>query len=266
MNQPVADNPAEIYEQRFVPALFQPWAERIACRAAIMPGHSVLDVACGTGVLACAARQLSGDSGAVTGLDINEQMLAVARRKSTCIDWRQGDAEELPFADASFDAVISQFGFMFFEDKARALRQMWRVLRPNGKMVVGVCSAIDHSPGYAVLAELLQRLFGVEIADAFRAPFSCGDRHALRIICEAAGLSQARVNRCEGQVRFPSIDALVSAERACAWTLGGLLDDAQFERLLIEATESLQPFVDADGMVNFSMPASLIEIEKSDAE
>jgi ubiquinone/menaquinone biosynthesis C-methylase UbiE len=257
-----ARSPAQVYEQFFVPALFRQWGVVIADMAGIAPGHRVLDVACGTGVLACAAAERVGADGAVTGLDPNDEMLAVARGKSARIEWRKGRAESLPFAEASFDRAASQFGLMFFEDKAAGLREMMRVLRPGGRLAAAVCDALDHSPGYAVLAELLQRLFGAAVADAFRAPFALGERKGLRSLCEQAGMPTAQVTRAEGTVRFRSIEALVSTERACVWTLGGLLDDRQFDRLLEEAEESLQPFVTADGAVAFQMPALVITADK----
>jgi SAM-dependent methyltransferase len=257
-----ARSPAQVYEAFFVPALFQPWGRVIADMAGVAPGHRVLDVACGTGVLACAAAERAGPSGVVIGLDPNDDMLAVAHGKSARIEWRKGRAESLPFAEASFDRVASQFGLMFFEDKAAGLREMMRVLRPGGRLAVAVCDALDHSPGYAVLAELLQRLSGATVADAFRAPFALGERHALRGLCGQAGLPSAQVMRAEGTVRFGSIAALVATERACVWTLGGLLDDRQFDRLLEEANESLQPFVSVDGDVAFSMPALVITADK----
>jgi ubiquinone/menaquinone biosynthesis C-methylase UbiE len=124
----------------------------------------VLDVACGTGVLACAAAASVGQSGVVVGLDPNADMLSVARQKRTDIEWGDGRAESLPFADENFDAVVSQFGFMVLEDRCVALREMMRVLRPGGRLAVAACDALDHSPGYAVLAELRHRLFGEELA------------------------------------------------------------------------------------------------------
>jgi ubiquinone/menaquinone biosynthesis C-methylase UbiE len=254
--------PAEIYEEMFVPALFAQWGPVLCQAARIGRGERVLDVACGTGILARAALERVGPEGKVAGLDPNPDMLSVARRGSDAIEWRDGKAEKLPFADASFDAVVSQFGFMFFEDRAAALREMMRVLFPGGRLAVAVCDAVEHSPGYAAFANLLQRLFGKDIADAFCAPFVLGDPERLRAICGEAGLADARIAQHTGAVRFSSIKALVSTERACVWTLGGVLDDSQFAKLLTESERALKPFVDASGGVTFDMPALIITATK----
>jgi SAM-dependent methyltransferase len=255
--------PAEVYDELFVPALFQQWGSIIADAARIRLGDKVLDIACGTGVLACAVVDRVGPQGTVAGLDPNTDMLSVARRKSTIVEWREGRAESLPYADESFDAVVSQFGFMFFDDRPAALREMMRVLRPGGRLAVAVCDTLDHSPGYAALARLLQQLFGDRIADAFRAPFVLGDPGRLLSICAAAGIADANVAQHHGSVRFASIKSLISTERACVWTLGGMLDDAQFGELLKEAEQALKPFVRTDGGIAFEMPALVVTASKA---
>lgn len=118
---------AEIYDEFFVPALFAPWPEPVLNAAKLGAGQTVLDVACGTGVLARAGVRRTGAAQRVTGLDLNDGMLAVARRHHPGIAWRQGRAEALPFEPEAFDAVVCQFGLMFFEDRPRALREMTRV-------------------------------------------------------------------------------------------------------------------------------------------
>ena len=250
-----AKTPAEIYDERFVPALFQQWGSVVCGAAGVSAGQRVLDVACGTGVLALAAAERVAPGGAVVGLDASSDMLGVARRKGGAIDWREGRAEALPFADASFDRVVSQFGLMFFADRAAALREMHRVLRPGGRMAVAVCDSLERCPGYATLAELLHRLFGERIAGAFRAPFALGDPDALLSLCRQAGINGAQVERYSGSVRFASIEAMISTERACVMTLGSLLDEAQFERLLSEARAALAPFAGREGQLSFEMPA-----------
>jgi SAM-dependent methyltransferase len=275
--------PAEVYEAEFVPALFGPFSAVVADAAGVGAGQRVLDVACGTGALARTVAARVGASGHVIGLDANPEMLAVARRLEPLIEWLDGRAEALPFADASVDAVVCQFGLMFFDDRVAALREMARVLIgapsalrapvlasgaaqrlvPGGRLAVAVCDAVERSPGYGALATLLHELFGTRVADAFRAPFAIGDAARLAGLARQAGLENARVLRRSAQVRFASVDALVSAERACIWTLGGLLDDAQFARLLHEARRVLASFVLADGSVAFEMPALLIVARKS---
>lgn len=255
--------PADVYEELFVPALFQQWGPIVVDVAQIMPGDRVLDVACGTGVLACVAADRVGPRGAVAGLDANTDMLSVARRKNSHVEWREGKAEALPYPDESFDAVVSQFGLMFFDDRQAALREMMRVLRPEGRLAVAVCDTLDHSPGYAALAGLLQRLFGEPIADAFRAPFMLGDPGQLLAICAAAGIADAKVAQHNGSVRFASIKSLIATERACVWTLGGMLTDGQFAELLKEAEQALKPFAGTDGKIVFDLPALIVTNRKT---
>lgn len=254
--------PADIYDKLFVPALFQQWPPIVLDAARVSPGDHVLDVACGTGVLALAAAETVGPDGAVAALDATPEMLAVARRKSNTIDWHDGLAEALPFTDSSFDAVVSQFGMMFFNDRPAAMQEMFRVLRSDGRLAIAVCDSLDHSPGYAAFAGLLQRLFGDSVADAFRAPFVLGDPKLLLSICGKAGIADAEVQQHAGVVRFASLASLVSTERACAWTLGGLLDDAQFELLSTEAERALEGFVEPDGTIAFAMPALIVTAHK----
>ena len=246
--QQITRPPAEIYDAQFVPALFAQWGPVVCAEAEVQKGDRVLDVACGTG--------------SVVGLDANPEMLAVSRRKPARIEWQEGQAENLPFPDNSFDAVVSQFGFMFFEDKPKALTEMMRVLKPKGWLAVAVCGAVENSPGYDAFALLLDRLFGKDVGNAFRAPFTLGDAERLMEICLQAGLVDAEIVQRNGQVHFKSIDAMVSTERACVWTLGGILSDNQFGRLLKESDKALVPFAAEDGTVEFDMPTLIIKAQK----
>ncbi|MBD9371748.1 class I SAM-dependent methyltransferase [Rhizobium sp. ARZ01] len=255
--------PAEVYDAHFVPALFAQWGPVVAADASVRAGNHVLDVACGTGALTLAVASIVGPAGSVVGLDANPEMLDVARKKDTRIEWLEGAAEALPLADDSFDAVVSQFGLMFFQDRPQALREMMRVLKPGGRLAVAVCDSVDNSPGYSAFAQLLDRLFGREVGDAFRAPFVLGDAKQLQDICREAGIGNAKVARRNGRVRFHSIDALVSTERACVWTLGGVLTDDQFARILKESQTVLQPFVIDGGAIEFDMPALIVMAQKA---
>ena len=171
----VTSNAAEIYDEFLPAAIFNQWTPRVLERAGVGPGMRVLDVACGTGVLTIAAADAVKPNGSVVGLDLNPGMLAVATRKAPQIDWRESPAEALGFDDASFDAVVSQFGLMFFQDKPRAIGEVLRVLRPGGRFAIAVWDSLDHVPGYAAISKLLGRLFGEEAAVSLRAPCSLGD-------------------------------------------------------------------------------------------
>lgn len=254
--------PAEVYDAQFVPALFAQWGPVVCAEAGVQTGDRVLDVACGTGAATLAAAEIAGPSGSVVGLDANPEMLAVACRKPGQIEWREGKAENLPFPDNSFDAVVSQFGFMFFEDRPKALTEMMRVLKPKGRLAVAVCDAVENSPGYGAFALLLDQLFCKDVGTTFRAPFILGDAERLTDICHKAGFVDAEIVRHSGEVRFRSIDAMVSTERACVWTLGGVLSDKQFERLVEASEHALAPFSAGDGGVEFDMPALIIKAQK----
>lgn len=253
---------AEVYEEFFVPALFGPWAPRLVTRAGLGPGDEVIDVACGTGVLAVEAEKAVSPNGIVVGVDLNPGMLAVARRKASQVDWQQAAAEDLPFDDSSFDATLSQFGLMFFTDPRAALREMWRVLGPGGRFVVAVWDALENAPGYAAVTALLSRLFGADIADLLRSPYSLGDPTALVSLLTSAQIPNPKIDRVPGEARFPSIRSWMHTD-VRGWTLADKLDDAQFERLAAEAETELQPFVTAQGDVRFPHPALVITATKT---
>ena len=252
----VTHSAAEVYEAFFVPALFRQWAPKMAQAAGLAAGQRVLDVACGTGVLAREAVKHVGPSGAVTGLDRNEGMLAVARREAPDVEWQLGRAEALPFADGAFDAVVSQFGLMFFEDRTAALKEMWRVLRPGGRLAVAVWDTLDRSPGYAAMTALLRRLFGDRIANEMRAPFALGDLETLRSLFTQAGIAEVDVRTLDGTARYPSLEAWVRTD-VKGWTLADLIDEAQYQTLLREAAMELSPYVQSDGTVVFPSPAHI---------
>ncbi len=252
---------ADVYEEFFVPALFLLWVKPVLAAAAIGPGQSVLDVACGTGVLAREALKRVRPGGSIAGLDRNEGMLAVAKRTSPEIDWQPGVAEALPFADNHFDAVVSQFGLMFFDDRITALKEMWRVLRPGGRMAVAVWDALERTPGYADMTVLLQRLFGDRAADALRVPYVLGDPDTLLSLFAEAGIVDAQIQTPDGMARFPSIEAWVHAD-VKGWTLADMIDDAQYETLKREAQAELKRHALADGTVEFHAPAHIVTATK----
>jgi SAM-dependent methyltransferase len=231
---------ARAYEALFVPALFEQWTPVVADLAQIRPGERVLDVACGTGVLARHVAGRVGPNGRVVGLDPNAGMLAVARELAPAIDWRQGMAESLPFPDASFEAVVSQFGLMFFSDRGQALREMLRVLAPRRRLVVAVFDTLGNNPAYAAEVELLSRLAGRPAAEALSAPFALGDPYALRALFADAGATWTELSTHRGTARFPSLAVMLEADlRGWLPMVGVALGEDTISRVLAAADDAL---------------------------
>jgi ubiquinone/menaquinone biosynthesis C-methylase UbiE len=128
----VAGSAPEVYERELVPAVFGPWAPVLLDLAELKPGERVVDIACGTGIVARIAATKVGPTGVVVGVDLNPGMLAVARSVetsdgATSVQWQEASADRLPFSDASFDVACCQLGLQFFADRPAALREMHRL-------------------------------------------------------------------------------------------------------------------------------------------
>ncbi len=196
-------NPAELYQKHFVPAIGLPFATPVVDAANLTSGERVLDVACGTGVVARLAAERVGPTGAVAGIDGHPRMLEVARNTSprsgsntgsattAPIDWREASAEGLPFEDSSFDAVLCSLSLQFFADKPTAVREMHRVLRPGGRLSIGVPGPTP--PLFEVLADVLADHLGAQPAGFTRAVFSLNEPDRLHEL-----LSQAELADTEG--------------------------------------------------------------------
>jgi SAM-dependent methyltransferase len=258
----VSGDAAEVYERCFVPAIFGRWAPQVAAAARIAAGDRVLDVGCGTGVLARAAADRVAADGQVTGLDLNEGMLAVARRLRPKIDWRQGDATSLPFADESFDVVVSQFALMYFPDRTAALKEMVRVLRPGGRLGIAVWGPFERATGYVILTEIAQRRCGQAAADVLTAPVALGDKDKVVDLFNAAGISEVVVELRDGTITFPTIETFIETEVKGS-PLEGLLDEESYRGLLREAQDKLQQFRADGGEVTMPMDAFIITAGKS---
>jgi SAM-dependent methyltransferase len=249
---------AQAYEESLVPALMEEWAPRLVSAAQLQPGDEVLDVACGTGVLTRAVAARVGSSGSVIGLDLDPGMIAVARALRPDLRWLEGSAQKLPFPDASFDAVVSQFGLMFFPNRPLAIAEMWRVLKPGGRLAIAVWAALDATPAYAEETRLIERLAGDRASAPLRIPFNLGERELFEAQFTEAGVPVESITTVTGIGRFGSIREMVAAD-VIGWlpVMGVQLAPDLIERILREAEETLGAYRQADGTVRFDSPAHI---------
>lgn len=261
---------AEVYEELFVPALFDEWARRTVALAGVAVGDRCLDVATGTGVVARQLSRICGPEGHVVGLDCNEGMLDVAQSVAPWVEWRLGPAEDLPFEDASFEVVTCQFGLMFFHDPIRALREIARVMGPGGAAVVLVWGALESSPGYLALVDPVREILGASAAESIRAPFRLGSRAGIEeLLREAygpvsgqAGTIESRIETIDGRARFPSLETWIETELR-GWTLGGSIDDDQIRAVQEAGRARLAEHVLADGSVEFPIVAHAVTVRRA---
>lgn len=189
----------ELYEQALVGPLFQPWVAPLLEDVELRSGDRVIDIACGTGIVARLAKEHLGSSGAVVGVDVNPQMLAVARRVAPTIDWRLGDAAALPLRDGErFDVVLCQQGFQFFPDQAAAVRQMHRALVEGGRLGVSTWRPDEE---FLILRQLRS------VAEQHVGPISdrrhsLGDPGPVEACLRKAGFHDVRSKRSARRIRF----------------------------------------------------------------
>jgi SAM-dependent methyltransferase len=195
---------------RFALKVMEPWTDDLIRSGGCRDGDRVLDVACGTGLVSGRISLVSGKFCSITGIDFNEGMLSVARRNPQ-IEWHQGSATALPFADGSFDVVLCQQGLQYFPDRAAAMRHMARVLGPGGRLALNVWGALDRAPFYVALVDGIARFIGDEAAkSAFDLPFSLNTAAELRMLASDAGLQRISIRFEHRTMRYPSPATMVA--------------------------------------------------------
>lgn len=198
---------AELYQRYLVPAITTKWAQDLIDRVQPRAGEAVLDIACGTGVLARLAAQKVTD-GQVTGLDLNPGMLAVARdlpNDGRPITWIEGSALDLPFPPDSFDVVLCQLGLQFFPDQKRAVREMRRVLRNSGRAALSVYSPIERTPGAHAFVLALDEVLGTDSSRIKRGEHSFAKPAELEILLRDCGFAGVEVQTVTQTIAFPSV-------------------------------------------------------------
>jgi SAM-dependent methyltransferase len=262
----VTGSAAEVYEKELVPAIFGPWAELVIDLADPQKGDRVLDVAWGTGIIARTVADRVGPTGVVVGVDLNPGMLKVAgtvwssgSHSGAQVEWQEASADKLPFPDASFNVVCCQLGLQFFVDRPAALREMHRVLAAGGRLAVMVWRGLDESPGFATLAEALERYVGEAAAATMRAPFGLSNADQLEGLVRNAGFQDVAIQKRVGTVRFASPERLVLSYIAGSPLAGPVsqANDAARAALITDAINALSKYT-SSGELAFPIAAHLL--------
>jgi ubiquinone/menaquinone biosynthesis C-methylase UbiE len=253
----------ELYERYLVPAITSVWANDLLDRIAPRHGESVLDIACGTGVVARLAAQ-RGQAGRLVGIDFNAAMLAVARAKSASIEWVEGSALDLPFEANSFDIVLCQLGLQFFPDRLLALEEMRRVLKPGGRAGLSVYSAIEQTPAAHAFVQALDKHLGAASSQTKRSEHLACDAQEVGAWVRGAGFDVVDVVIVAKQITFPSVLDYVRFQLT-ATPMAALLKDkgaTERERLIVsiaaDTTSRLAPSMIAGGKLTFPQESFVV--------
>ncbi len=251
---------AEWYEGGKESWLLEDLAKSLADAAKVTTGDRVLDVGCGTGIVARECAHRVGAAGSVSGIDISEEMLAVARRIAPGLDWHLGDAGELPFGDGSFDRVVSQFALMFFPDPELAISEMWRVLRPGGRLALAVLGGIP--PAYQRLAELAERQLDSGAGEIIESRFVLSDQRELERIFFRAGLEAITLETVEGVQRFRSPAVFVEMEVRATARLATRFNDISVDAFITDVEAAIQDHLTGDGEVEIPISVRIVTADK----
>ncbi len=245
----------EAYERYIVPAWMAEWAEVLVEAAGIGPGDRVLDVACGTGIVARKAAPLVGPGGRVTGIDSSEGMvgaagLFAAEEGRHGIEWLHCDASHMPFKDAEFDMIMCQQGLQFFPDRPAALKEMARVLAPGGRLAISVWRSIDRCPFLAAFAEVVGDYLGASSTAILSASCSLTDREELRTLLNNAGFRDVDI-RLEVRVsRYPSLADFLPGYLSVFPFAADVAAMREADRgdMFLRISHSLRDYVDDNGL------------------
>ncbi len=236
------DKVAKAYDTVLVPSLFVPWALQLIKENKPWSDKTVLDLACGTGVVTKALVQQVAPNGNVFALDINSQMLELA--KQNCKPWEnhiefiQGSCESLPISDATLDAVVCQQGFQFFPNKKMAASEIFRVLKPKGTAIISTWCPVSECEIFGIVCETLEIMNKKEISQMMRMPFDNLTQQGLRAPFEGLGFSSIKIAKQEKYLHLNSIDSALDI--AYATPIGPKLKELstvkqeEFKKLFLE--------------------------------
>ena len=265
----ISGNSPAAYEEYLVPGFFRPWAETLTTLVSPAPGSDVLDVACGTGIVARTISAKGKNRVRVTGLDNNPEMLkhasTLSKNSGLEINWQQGEADQLPFEDHRFDYLFCQQGLQFFPEPQQALKEMHRVLKPGGRLGLNIIRSIDYHIAFKILADELEKHVGETAGNMMRGPFPEWDQKTIRSMVEDAGFENPSLHIEIISMRFPSSEEFLRRE-AVSSPLAGEMESLETDirnQLIDDLNRSLEPYQDDNGVV-FPMETVMVVADKEE--
>ena len=254
----------QVYDDIFVPGLFIPWGKLLLDEVGLAPGEHVLDVACGPGTVTRLAAERVGVNGRAVGADISPAMLTIARAKpapkGASIEYVETAAAPLAVGTAEFDVVVCQQGLQFFPDRAAALLEMRRALKPGGRVALAVWTAIDQQPSFAGLARAVGDVLGPDTAARYaNGPWGHSSLDVLVNEVEAAGFTDLRAQPRALDVVFDGDGARYSDTLAAAGIADEVaaLSEDDRARLVEAAALHLRPLV-SDGKLHSPSASNIV--------
>lgn len=251
----------EMYERWLVGPLFRPWAAALLDSLRVTSGDRVLDIACGTGIVARLALERLGGQGRVVGVDLSAPMLDVARKADARIDWREGNANALPLDGAeTFDVVTCQQGLQFIPDRPGAVREMRRALTPGGRVGVATWRPLDEHPFFKAMHQVAERHVGAVVDQRH----AYGEAGLLAALLTEAGFKDVQVEVTSRTARFPDGPAFA---RMNGMALVGMSDASKSmspedrmkaaAAIAAESADVLRVFAEGDGGIAFDLVSNV---------
>jgi ubiquinone/menaquinone biosynthesis C-methylase UbiE len=248
------------YDSYFVPAVFEPWSREVIKRAQVWKGDRVLDVACGTGIVAC---RIAGSGAKVTAIDLSPERIELARARAADenvpVTFSVADATAMRFAAGSFDLVTCQQGLQFFADRAKGAKELRRVIASGGRAVISCWRPLEHNPVSQLVDTIAARHFG----GGYGGTFTFGDEAALKQLLLTAKFMVVNIEAVTRLVKWPDPARFVTSTLTSIAAERGA-DAAKLPDAIAETTEALAPHV-VDGVLEM-MTASLIAVGRVSAK
>ncbi len=240
----------DAYEKYIVPAYTGAWADEIVNRACLGAGEKILDVACGTGLVARTASEKQNNSDLIYGIDVNEVMIKKAREIQPSINYHHGDVTEMPFPDNKFDVIFCQQGLQYFPDPSLALEEMNRVLVENGRVLLSVWRPIEYSPFYASLCKILEHYLNRKAASMLSGAFDFGGYEKLKTLFKNAGFNNIKVNIVIKQMSYSPLDEFIAGGLMASPFFKDIqeMQESKREEMLLEINKSNQDYIDDNGL------------------